>query len=425
MDHYQRTLEELFVRTTQGIKLGLDNTLALLEALDRPDRVTANILVAGTNGKGSTSSLLAHTLQACGYRVGLYTSPHLLRYTERIRINSSEVSRNEAVELYEHIKKVEHKLAEPPTFFEATTAMAMLAFARAQVDIAILEVGLGGRLDSTNAAERMTSVITPIALDHCHLLGTDLTSIAREKAGIIRQNTPVVTSPQSPEAMRVIAESAKAASAPLYRAPEPDYREDGLLIAGDSLRHPLRIEPWTRPSFQGTNLSTVATTLQALSEHGFECAPEALPENHQSWSWPGRFQELSGTPTVLLDGAHNPAAMLSLRESVARFAAGRPVHVVFSALGTKDLTSMLDILHPIAESIRLTPSSVHRSLSASDLTTMAEPHRVCRSPNEALEDARERALRDGGMVLVTGSLFLVADALQALTSVERDPAVAS
>ena len=225
--------------------------------------------------------------------------------------------------------------------------------------------------------------------------------------------------------MAVIEARCQELDAPLFVAPPPQRAAGGLTINGEPLTEPLAIRGWSRPKFQDQNAATVACAMHVLESTGFDSPPSSLSSAHISWHWPGRFQVLTGAPTVVLDGAHNPAAMKVLKDSMLNFAGNRPVHIVFSALGTKDLSTMLETLTPMAASIRLTPSSVSRSLSASELADLGTGLHVCEGPKSALREARELASGDDGIVLVTGSLFLVADALEELTGALRDPAVAS
>ncbi|MED5465674.1 MAG: folylpolyglutamate synthase/dihydrofolate synthase family protein [Myxococcota bacterium] len=404
---YSAALEHLYPRTNGGIKLGLENTARLLEAVGNPQNSMQHVVVAGTNGKGSTSSLLAHALERAGYRVGLYTSPHLLRFTERVRVNGVEISQKQVVEHYATLCAAEHYCDYPPTFFECVTAMTLLEFQRQEVDIAVMEVGLGGRLDSTNVVPKKLSVITPIALDHQMFLGDTLAEIAAEKAGVIPHEGWVVSAPQKPEAARVLNEVARQRASTLRTATLPGLVSDNA-----------------RPEFQATNVETARVACEVLGELGFPLSDTHFEEALKTWRWPGRFQELLGQPPVLLDGAHNPHALSALWDTIKK--RKKPVHVVFSALATKASGEMLCLLDQKAASIHLCPSSVSRSLSHSELLKLREPgHAVYPSASDALEAAKERALEDAGMVLVTGSLFLVADILHSETGEERDPGIVS
>lgn len=421
---YGRALQDLFARTTLGIKLGLHNTRQLLNALGNPEKSMQHVVVAGTNGKGSTASLLAKSLHTAGISTGLYTSPHLLRYTERMQINGAEISQNQVVALYNLIKRVESQCENRPTFFEATTAMALQSFHEANVQVAVLEVGLGGRLDSTNVVDRILSIITPVALDHTHLLGDNLGDIAAEKAGVIQQGTPVVLAPQQPEARHVIEKTAQTLQAPLIWAPQARVENGAPTLESRSKRG-----EFVGPAYQAMNINTAGCAIDALQNQGLAVSQEHLVKALKSWDWPGRFQTVStsvGQTEVLvtLDGAHNPHAQEALMRALAQEQAA-PLHVVFSAVHTKDAAQMLEILSSHAKSIHLTPSSVGKSLTQAAFETLAPgvPSYECASL--ALQNAQALAAHDGGRVLVTGSLFLVADVIHLLSGERRDMAIAS
>jgi dihydrofolate synthase/folylpolyglutamate synthase len=285
--------------------------------------------------------------------------------------------------------------------------MTLLEFRRQGVDIAVMEVGLGGRLDSTNVVPKQLSVITPIALDHQVFLGDTLGEIAAEKAGVIPTKGWVVSAPQEPEAARVLAEVARQRGSILRRVQEPH------VATGDG-----------RPAFQMTNIETARVACEVLGEVGFPVTEAHFEEALATWRWPGRFQELLGHPPVLLDGAHNPHALGALWGTLE--GRGKPVHVVFSALATKASGEMLCLLDQKAASIHLCPSSVSRSLSRADLLELRGPgHAVHPCASDALAAAKQTATQDGGMVLVTGSLFLVADILHLETGERRDPGIVS
>ncbi len=404
---YAETLAHLYPRTNGGIKLGLENTRSLLGALGLPEQSMRHVVVAGTNGKGSTSSLIAGALQRAGYRVGLYTSPHLLRFTERIQVNGHPIEETAVVKHYQAILDHEGACEYPPTFFEAVTAMTLLEFQAQRVEIAVLEVGLGGRLDSTNVVPKDLAVITPIALDHQQFLGDTLGAIATEKAGILPVDGEAVTAPQDPEALSVLQRIAAE-------------RGTRLRVAAGEPELPLE----SFPEFQRMNIRTAQSACLALKESGFRVQPDHFLAALSSWRWPGRFQVLPNTPEVLLDGAHNPHALKALLQTLSPL--GEPLHVVFSATATKDARAMLGLLSERARSLHLCPSSVRRSLSELELKQVAgADHAVHPSPTEALAAARLDAQQTGGRVVVTGSLFLVADVLHAETGAPRDPAVAS
>ena len=404
---YSETLRHLYPRTNGGIKLGLTNTEKLLAAVGDPQHAMAHIVVAGTNGKGSTSSLIAEALSHAGYRVGLYTSPHLLRFTERIKVNGQEITEEAVVKHYQTVLSKESRCDYPPTFFEVVTAMTLLEFQARQVDIAVLEVGLGGRLDSTNVVQKDLAVLTPIALDHQQFLGDTLAAIAKEKAGIIPHHGRAVTAPQPQEVLSVLEHTCKE-------------RETTLQVSDAAA--PLALDSF--PAFQQVNIHTAFTACLALNQTPFQVEPRHFQLALESWRWPGRFHSLGTTPEIILDGAHNPHAISSLLESLPPHSG--PFHAVFSATTTKDAAALVALLANRVESLHLCPSSVPRSLSFTELQDISEGrYPIYQNSGQALATAKDLALAGNGIVLVTGSLFLVADVLHSETRVTRDPPIAS
>ena len=376
---------------------------ALLDALGRPDSHGRFVVVAGTNGKGSTSALLADALQYSGQRVGLYTSPHLLRFSERVRINQQEIEPADIVAYYKQICRVQHLCPRLPSFFECATAIALLAFAEARVDIAVLEVGLGGRLDATNVVPRILSVITPIALDHQEYLGETLTAIAAEKADIIAHNTPVVVSPQSVEALHVIKEVA-------YE------REASMTFVSSAAGIPAH-----QPPYQKINIATARAAARILA-----CPEAAIERAVQEFAWSGRYQWfMTDGSYVVLDGAHNPAGVGALLDALAGDARcrGKALHGIFSALQSKPARQMLDLMRQGGMTLRLCPTQSRRSMNVAQLKALAPDLPVHETVAAALAEGRA-ASAAGDILIVTGSLFLVADALVALRpDLRRDPPV--
>jgi dihydrofolate synthase/folylpolyglutamate synthase len=406
MGAYEDTLADLYRRGNAGIKLGLDTMSALLAALGHPQRSLRCVVVAGTNGKGSTSSLISSALGRAGHRVGLYTSPHLLRFTERIRIAGQELAPERVVALATRLREAEARCPRSPTFFECATALALVAFAEARVDAAVLEVGLGGRLDATNVVDKWLSVITPIDYDHQEYLGDSLAAIAAEKAAIIGAGRPVVVAPQAPEAHAVIAATATARGASLYRA-------------GPDVPVPPGLPPYQVPNFQ-----TAAAACAVIDRLGLTCGAATVREAMASFAWAGRYQWLAGAPPVLLDGAHNPAgsrALVAALDADPRVA-GRRIQAVFSAVRGKDAAAMLEALTPRLAGVHLCPLASRRGRAEDELRALAPTGAWHPTAAAALEAARAAA-GPRGLVLVTGSLFLVADALAEVTGEPRDPAI--
>jgi dihydrofolate synthase / folylpolyglutamate synthase len=423
-DEYQATLRALFARTNLGIKLGLDTMAALLDALGRPDRHMRHIVVAGTNGKGSTSGIIAGALSAAGYRVGHYTSPHLLRFTERIRSCGREISREDVVRLYDVVNQASRVCPRPPTFFELVTAMGLMAFAEAGIELAVLEVGMGGRLDATNAVDKLLAVITPVDFDHMHFLGNTLAAIAFEKAGIIAAGGAVVVAAQHAEALATITAVASERGARLIpMAPLSTS-------AGGGIRIELRGGPLTvaRPppgAYQRVNVATAATALRDLAGSGLACPDAAIVGAAEQFRWPGRYDWIAGQPDVLVDGAHNPAGIRALLAAIAEDAkiGGRPVHVVATVLSDRPADQMLPPLAARATSLHLTPVHSTRTRTPAELGELLPGARVHTTAAEALSSAQQEARASGGIVVACGSLLLAGEALSLLRGEERDPPV--
>jgi dihydrofolate synthase/folylpolyglutamate synthase len=420
-------------------KFDLDHMRTLAAALGGPQLKFPSVLIAGTNGKGSTAATLASILSVSGYRTGLYTSPHLLRVNERIQISGvtpganslAEIDDDTFARLYFQVDDAanrlvaEGKLPHAPSFFEVITAIAFVAFAEAGVDIAVLEVGLGGRLDATNIVEPLLSVITDISLDHTEWLGNTLTEIAREKAGILRQGGVLVTLPQHPEANAAIGEVAMALEVTGVNAadylPQRSAGPDPYLlqIEGETV---LIASPLGGEHQQRNVALAIASAEQLLRNHGFaRIKPQALAVGIQLTRWPGRLESTAhptGEGTVLLDVAHNPAGAWTLRSYLSRaFSEGSlrtPRTLVFSALRDKSVREMAQILFPLfdepGDRIFLAPVNSARASSAEELAHVAEeldtPVTVCLSVAQAMEQASEGP----GSVVVSGSVYLVGEA---------------
>src|SRR6266404_155993 len=370
----------------------------LATALAEPQSRFPSVLVAGTNGKGSTCATLASILLAAGYCTGLYTSPHLIRVNERIRINGAPVPDADFATLYERVRRVgaellaAHRISELPSFFEVLTAMAFLYFAEKPVDIAVLEVGMGGRLDATNIVKPLLSVVTDISLDHQNYLGNTISEIAREKAGIIRQDGVLVTLPQHPQANEVIGQVATARNARGVSATRYMPNVSPGAVKYDALR-PM---PWQMGEFlmsrymvevmgeellvetpllgrhQVRNVALATTAAVELAQQGWNVTPQAISEGIRSTRWPGRFQLVAGLPDFLLDVAHNPDGAWALRSGLSEYFAERPITLIFGGMRDKALGEMAEILFPLADSVILTHAQTARAASAEELGVFAE-----------------------------------------------------
>ncbi|MGE0638813.1 MAG: folylpolyglutamate synthase/dihydrofolate synthase family protein [Thermoanaerobaculia bacterium] len=402
-----------------GIRLGLENLAGLLDEIGRPDEGMPAVLVAGTNGKGSTATLVAAIAGAAGYRVGLYTSPHLEEVEERIRVDFARIAPDRLADhLEEVLAAAARRDAPPPTYFEAVTVAAFLEFRRAGVDLAVLEVGMGGRLDATNIVAPVLSVISSVALDHREFLGDTLDAIAREKAGIMRPDVPVVLSPQVPEAERALVEEATRIGAALVpvgpRLRKLELRSQGLAGIELDLSTDGRTYTLTCPlagEHQAANVATALVAAEELARLGWDQIDEAaISEGIAQARWPGRLEPVAlpdGQGTVLLDAAHNPTGC----EALARFVAslGRSYRLLFGALADKEIEGMLPLLAAGADAVVLTRPPSPRAAEPADLARLVAPGLPVRIETE-VERALDLAL-DGypELLVVCGSIFLVGE----------------
>jgi dihydrofolate synthase/folylpolyglutamate synthase len=422
-------------------KFDLDHMRRLAEALGNPHRRLQSVLIAGTNGKGSTAATLASIAQAAGYRTGLYTSPHLLRVNERMQINQEPISDAEFAMMYERVDAAAAGLVERgelpwhPSFFEMLTAMMFEYFASAGVELAVLEVGMGGRLDATNIADPCVSVITDIDFDHQKFLGDTLPEIAREKAGIMRPKGLVVLLPQHPLVnetlgMEILERDARPVSAVKHMPPlTPDASEFTasapalvgrncfpLAVMGEEImvdfplagRHQLR------------NLALAITAAEQLNSFGFRILPQAIQEGIRNTRWPGRFEVIlaeSGFPETVLDVAHNPAGAWALRSALSTFYEDRPLTFVFGAMRDKAIQEIADILFPLAERVIATRAENPRAASPEEIIEFGRHAQAEILAEESVTAALERArLLAGskGVVVITGSIYIVGEALGVL-----------
>lgn len=406
-------LAYLLEQPASTIKLGLERVRAALAALGEPQQTVPALHVAGTNGKGSTCAVAASCLGQ-RYRTGLYTSPHLERVNERIQIDGAPIA-DEA--LGARVLEVLARLGGEPelTFFELGTVVALWHFAQDRVDVAVLETGLGGRLDATRAGRAVVTGITAIGLDHQAYLGDTLPLIAREKAGILRAGVPAVLSAQPPGVLDVLVACAREVGAPVFvEGRDFELSADGLYR---SARHPgLTVRSALRGPHQRHNVGTALACVEALEAAGFPLGDAELASGVAAARWPGRLELFEGRPDVLLDGAHNPAGVEALLAALAVEFPGRPVHLVFGVFADKSYEAMVGRLFPACATVVLTPVPSPRGLSTDAL--IAAAHEVCPGRRvdvaadlpEALGRAKAAAAQDGGLVLVAGSLFLVGQA---------------
>ena len=461
---------------TLSHKFDLAHMRVLLAALNHPERRFPGVLIAGTNGKGSTAATLASILRVSGLRTGLYTSPHLVRINERIRINGAEISDDDFALLHDVVDRTAERLVEDgelpwhPSFFEMLTAIAFEYFAQNKVEIAVLEVGMGGRLDATNVIEPRVSVIADISLDHQKFLGNTVAEIAREKAGIIRPGGVVVTLPQLPQANDVIGNTilelgAQGVSAVPYVPPVSPGSDEYLMRTAKSAaerrtntaqgvsrgseeqddqapagrqkdpntraalvsRYPLQVmgkqilvETPLVGRHQLRNIALAIATAEVLSHQGFAITPETIERGIRETRWPGRFQVIppEGTaPEYVFDVAHNPAGAWALRSALSGCYEDRPLTFVFGAMRDKAIGEIAEILFPLAAHVIATRADNPRSATPDEIREAAS--RTATDIEDAIDvaSALDRASSlagPRGVVVITGSIYIVGEAMRVL-----------
>ena len=419
--HYLYSQLPVFHRIgSAAIKKGLDNTLALTTALGNPHHKFKSIHVAGTNGKGSTSNMLAAILQTAGYKTGLYTSPHLKEFTERIKINGQDIPATYLIRFVQDNQQLFE--AVQPSFFEMTVALAFQYFADEQVDIAVIEVGLGGRLDSTNIITPLLSLITNISLDHQDLLGNDLASIAREKAGIIKTRVPVIISKTQPEIAGVFEEVAQHNQSSLYFADQileitPVQKvanNQQFLVVQEGAPKFNRLEVSLGGQYQRYNLPGVLWATNLLNQQGYSISDENIQEGlkhiNQLTGFKGRWQILNNNPLTICDTGHNEDGIKQVLQQLQSLNPVQ-VHFVLGLVKDKDITKILQLL-PKQYSYYFCQASITRALPAPELKTLATTFGLLgeyySNVNAALAAARQHATNEE-IIFIGGSTFVVAE----------------
>ena len=407
-----------------------------LHALDDPHLKYRTVHVAGTKGKGSTCSMITSALRAGGYRTGLYTSPHLMRFTERFQVDGREIREQAFADLLSEIKPVVEAVPDLTTY-EIATVLMFLYFARENVDVAVLEVGLGGRLDATNVVEPDVCVITSLSYDHMHLLGNSLSDIAREKAGIIKPGVPVVMAPQQYEAIRVVEEVAKELKSPLLKVGQDWHFSHGsrnldsqiVFIWSDADTPqmeayiesgcgdewiPLRYEIPLLGYHQVINCATARVALEVLREAGLNLTEEQIHEGFRKAEWRGRFQVLSRDPIVIIDSAHNRDSALRLRIALDDYFPGQKVTLIFGASADKDITGMFSDLLPRVSRLITTRADHPRAADPKTLAGTASDYGLPVQVEPDIPTSLDNALsmvRPDEVILVAGSIFIAGEAI--------------
>jgi dihydrofolate synthase/folylpolyglutamate synthase len=449
---YNKALDYLYSFVDYSLKhsseiakadFNLDRMYALMEELGNPQARYPIIHVAGTKGKGSVCALCASALQAAGYTVGLYTSPHLLDYTERIRINGEPISHEHLVELVEEVKPAVAKIPKLTTF-EITTALGFLAFAKQNVDAAVIEVGLGGRLDASNIVMPNVSVITSLSYDHMAILGDTLAKIAGEKAGIIKEGVPVTSAPQKDEALEVLERVAKLRGCELtlvgrdvnFERLESSLDGQTLKVSwsgspvrfgayrdGQSLRHASDEVELELPLLGLNQIENAATAYAALKASRLEISDEAIQTGFAEVKWPARFEVVRRDPPVILDSAHNQDSFARLRETLEEHFPAKPVYLVFGSSEDKNIPGMFEEMKPKIKRLIVTRADHPRARDVDKIVELANQAGIESEVVSPVETAFERALelseKDGSIVLSAGSMFVTAEVMKAWKNIPR------
>jgi dihydrofolate synthase/folylpolyglutamate synthase len=422
---YAEELGYLFGLQKYGIKFGLSQTSNLLRSFGNPQEGRVFVHIGGTNGKGSVASFLASILKEAGLRVGLFTSPHLVRFTERFRINDREMGRDQARDLIAELRS-RFSGAEPPTFFEAVTAMALVHFARQKTDLDILEVGMGGRLDATNVVRPALSMITNISLEHQEFLGDRLLDVAREKAGIIKPGVPLVTGARQRGVLELFERTCREKGSPFYRLGR-DLRcrrtGTGLSCRGLGLNLK-RLRLSLAGEHQARNAGMAVAGAGLLRDAGYTIPDRDIENGLIKTRWTGRMQIISRDPLVVLDGAHNPAAIKALTSSIRSGFSYRRLILVLGIMADKNAEGMLSGALPAADRAIFTRPVYSRALDPDELQRRSRSWAVSGTAVQELPRALRLALDEADredLVLVTGSLFTVGEALSFFDPVLYEP----
>ena len=422
----REALDRFYRRGSFGVKLGLDAERALLKLLGRPESAYGSVHVAGTNGKGSVAAMLEGFLRAADRRTGLYTSPHLVRFNERIRVDGQPIPDDDLLALLDEIETVAAKVAEasgePPTFFECATAMGFAYFRQRGVDVGLIETGMGGRLDATNVVTPLVSIITSIGLEHTQYLGVSLEDIATEKAGIVKPGVPVVCGSLCPEAMNVVQRIARERGAPCLQAAEAvsvrsikrEWSGQRVSVETQAARYGTLDLPLLG-DYQIENLAVAVAAMEVLSDLlGIELDAALLRRGLSLTVWRGRCQVLEPDPLTIVDGAHNPQAARALVTTLKPLIGKRPLGLVLGMCGDKDIGASLKPFAGMVQRCWAVPLNSDRSMPADDVAAVARSmgwEVRTSSVRDALAESKRWAAANSGVVCITGSIFLVGEVL--------------
>ncbi|MCX5807394.1 MAG: bifunctional folylpolyglutamate synthase/dihydrofolate synthase [Proteobacteria bacterium] len=413
MMRYSDTMSYLYGLEKFGMVFGLENIKWLLSLINNPHSRLKTVHIGGTNGKGSVASMLSHILKEAGYTVGKYTSPHLISFNERITVNEKEITDKEVSELTETIRKKAEKENKGKffTFFDFTTALAFEHFSRKKTDISMIEVGLGGRFDSTNVIDPLISIITNVSYDHTEQLGEDIADIAKEKAGIIKDSTPVVTGAQG-TSVQLIEATAKSFNSPVYKL----HRDFSYNKTGDQIM-----------SYRGINKSIDNLSINLMGDHqfvngaislcaaevlssfGFDIKEDSLRKALSCMKWQGRLEVVKKNPTIILDGAHNPDSANVLAEFFKSHYTDKKKMLIFGVMKDKDYRKIIEKIVPFTDTVILTRPATERALPPSEIEGYIKNPFVTEDVRSALIKAKSIADRNS-LILVTGSFYTIGEA---------------
>jgi dihydrofolate synthase/folylpolyglutamate synthase len=414
--------EYLYLLNSSAIRLGLAPVKNLLESLQNPQDAYASVIIAGTNGKGSIAATAASILREAGYRVGLYTSPHLVDLRERIRINGEMITEDELDEMIEEVRR---QVGADVTYFEFLTAVAFLYFYRMGVDIAVLEVGMGGRLDATNVVNPLVSVISNISLEHREYLGDRLAAIAREKGGTIRDGGVCITAAKQKTVLKVLEGICRERGARFYRLGKHirvRLHKDGTFSYRGIGKNYQQLACSLPGGHQIENTALALAAIEIMAKNGFPVDDQALYRGLHKTSWEGRLEILQSAPQLLLDGGHNQAGISALCRALQEHFSYKRLILIFGVLGDKNYPGMLKRIAPLADWIILTRPATERAVSPGDLASITKRYNdsveVVAPPGQALQRALTLADKDD-LICVTGSLYLVGEIKKAFPEIVK------
>jgi len=441
-EKYQQTLDYLYSYVDYSLtrqlryspeKFNLERMVKLMQLMGDPHKKYPVVHIAGTKGKGSTAAMVASILRKAGYRTGFYTSPHLQDFTERIQVDGAPISREQLVAAVDQIRSHLAKIPEITTF-EITTAIAFKDFYDKQVDVAVVEVGLGGRLDATNVVDPLVSVITSLSFDHMNVLGDSIAQIAAEKGGIIKPDKPVVLAPQWKEAREVIEQIAEERNAPLtiigrdyffgehsrsldgqtfflWSKDEQELVNEYISSGGRTDWEPEHFSIPLLGMHQVENAATAYATIQVLRDSGFSISREAILSGFAQVDWPGRFEILQKSPLIIIDSAHNQDSALRLRLAMDDYLNGKPIILLFGSSEDKDVRGMFSHLLPRVRTLVATRSTHPRAMEPKLLVELANQFGKHAIETQSIEEGLAEAIKQAGKdaaIMVTGSIFVAA-----------------